>query len=834
MDLGFNNEYNNEVDYSENNDSDSQQDEQNEIKLKQENQKLNNLGNSALTAETMSESKNSIYLDGINNKDSIYNNSRNSEIINNNNSITYSSNNEQVKKLEPIINKKNEKFDLEEKIKNENMNNNINNEINENILYKNILNMIIVQKNNKINNSIIISENNSFSNYITNSLIQFNISMNKKICYLTPDTKRAQNIYDTYKNNKNIKSILLQKGKNKKNKNDLQSFLEQLNQNNLFIVLPNILYKLLSIGFTKFSDFGLIIFDECHLCDSNNPYNIIMQEFYFYYFKFPSHTINANTLPNILGITKSPFKDKGTIKNEKKYVEILKNLSENLDCQMIVDPNIFEDHKKLGEENIDIIGVKSIFEQKNKIDGINILLMKYFFEPMLDFCLDDYVKNNGNKQELNQYNKKEVKNKYLSVLKEKFSKELIEEYNNIETSERTIHFLSQNSIMFKIFEDIQKMLIIIIQNEDMADLYYIFGKYKELYESNLKNLGTNCDLYRKKLYKKLIILFKINQKVFQCLLYKNKNIEYKTDRLNKFMNKLNEIYNYNKTAKTIICVQNRKMVYLLYNYLNRDNPQNIFYKDKTRFIVGSNNKKDESSTLTLSTRITTSEINERKKEYNENKINILICTIPGLEYLTKEKCDHILVFSEFSTINNDLEKIKEKAISSNANLHIFLNESKSSSNKIINELLKENENNDCNNNILLKKYFLDRDKNIKNPNNFISKNYIQNKHIEQNYYYYIEKTEAKMSFKNCMLLFNEIYNSYISNNIKFDINKITFEVPGEQKYMCQTIFKWGNNKVQFPSEKYNDKQSAENDCFLKYVIYMHKNGYIDDNFRIKM
>ena len=91
-----------------------------------------------------------------------------------------------------------------------------------------------------------------------------------------------------------------------------------------------------------------------------------------------------------------------------------------------------------------------------------------------------------------------------------------------------------------------------------------------------------------------------------------------------------------------------------------------------------------------------------------------------------------------------------------------------------------------------------------------------------------------MSFKNCMLLFNEIYNSYISNNIKFDINKITFEVPGEQKYMCQTIFKWGNNNVQFSSEKYNDKQSAENDCFLKYVIYMHKNGYIDDNFRIKM
>ena len=42
------------------------------------------------------------------------------------------------------------------------------------------------------------------------------------------------------------------------------------------------------------------------------------------------------------------------------------------------------------------------------------------------------------------------------------------------------------------------------------------------------------------------------------------------------------------------------------------------------------------------------------------KINILICTPQTLEYLTKEECDHILIFSEMVNINNDLEKIKEK------------------------------------------------------------------------------------------------------------------------------------------------------------------------------
>ena len=363
-----------------------------------------------------------------------------------------------------------------------------------------------------------------------------------------------------------------------------------------------------------------------------------MQEFYFYYFKYPSNVVNSSTLPNILGITQSPFKDKANIKNEKKGLEILQNLSENLDCQIAVDPSVLNIDNKLKEENYDIITVKSIFEQRNKIDAINILLMKYFFEPMLDFCLDDYLKSNGDKKELNQFNLKEIKSKYLSVIKEKFSKEMFEEYNKIETSERTIHFLSQNSAMFKTFEDIQKMLINIIQNGDIIEFYYLFDKYKELYENNLKNLrkSNNANEYLQKLYKKLILLFTINKKVFENL--KNKNKEYKTDRLTKFINKLKEIFSYNKNPKILICVNNRKMVHILYNYLNRDSPENFYFKNKVHFLVGSNNKKEDNINLILSTRITTNEINERIKDYNEDKINILICTTSALEYITKEKC----------------------------------------------------------------------------------------------------------------------------------------------------------------------------------------------------
>ena len=144
--------------------------------------------------------------------------------------------------------------------------------------------------------------------------------------------------------------------------------------------------------------------------------------------------------------------------------------------------------------------------------------MKYFFEPMLDFCLEDYLKNHGDSKDLNEFNKKDIRKKYISVLKEKFSKELIEEYNNVETSERTIHFLSQNSSMFRTFEDIQKMIINIIQNFDVIEIYYLFEKYKELYEKNLEETNS-YELYLKKLYKKLIYLFDINKKVFKCLIH---------------------------------------------------------------------------------------------------------------------------------------------------------------------------------------------------------------------------------------------------------------------------------------------------------------------------
>ena len=100
-------------------------------------------------------------------------------------------------------------------------------------------------------------------------------------------------------------------------------------------------------------------------------------------------------------------------------------------------------------------------------------------------------------------------------------------------------------------------------------------------------------------------------------------------------------------------------------------------------------------------------------------------------------------------------------------------------------------------------------------------------------YYYISETEAKISLKNCMILFNEINNSYISKGFKIEIEKNSLKGENKEKpYFCDTSFKYGNESTRFISNFYSDIQSAENECFMKYIIYMHQKRLIDNNLQL--
>jgi ERCC4-related helicase len=65
-------------------------------------------------------------------------------------------------------------------------------------------------------------------------------------------------------------------------------------------------------------DISLIVFDEAHHARSNNPYNRIMQEFYF---DLPHTGTNSYGIvrPAILGLTASPILG-GNAEKELRYV----------------------------------------------------------------------------------------------------------------------------------------------------------------------------------------------------------------------------------------------------------------------------------------------------------------------------------------------------------------------------------------------------------------------------------------------------------------------------------------------------------------------------------
>ena len=676
----------------------------------------------------------------------------------------------------------------------------------------------IIEKD-KIINTILISRNVSFLKKVNKKIIDFNISKNMKICYLVLDSKRAKKIMDSLKDKNELKPLLLQKIK--LNKDEYLNFRNQMNNYNVFIVNPNMLYKLLSIGFIKIFDFGLMIFEECQLCNTNHPYNLIMQEFYFYYL----NKNIKNDLPNIIGYTTSPFKDKNILKNKKKCGEFLKNISENLNCHIIFDSSSFVQKSKIDEKNTELIKVENHLKEKNKIMGINAILMKYFFEDMFNICLKDYIKMNGETEEIKGEKKEEIKQKYLKILHKKFiSKDFIE-YTKLESAERCLHFLPQRSLFFKVFEDMQKHLINIVQNVDLEEILDFFEKYKILYENNYKKQkeSNDNDKFLEKQYRKMIIIFGTCEKAFKKLI--NEKIKYETDRINKFKNKLNNIYTKNKNAKTLIFVPNRKVASILHNYLNRNKNENIF-KNKSKFIVGTNVKREENALLSLATRTSPFEVKERIKEYIENKINILICSPSTIEYLDNIECNHIVLFDGFLNHDTSYKKIKEKSQICNEELIIL----KEDSNKISDEdkVDKDIELS------RLKELFFEGDE-IKNVKDFRDKNFFvnRNKNSDKMIYYYISDTEAKISLKNCMILFNEINNSYISKGFKIEIKKNSIKSENKEKpFFCDVSFKYGNESTRIRSNFYSDIQSAESECYMKYIIYLHQKRLIDNNLQL--
>ena len=685
---------------------------------------------------------------------------------------------------------------------------------------------IYINKNN-INNSIIISDEEElnreiYTKFIDDFYIDNKNNNNKninKICFLVIESKKIEKLYEKLTEifGQQKKVMILQKGKGKKKKNDFNKFIEFIQNTDIFIAIPDVFYKLLSIGFIKIEQFSILFIDNCHLCEGNHPYNIIMQEFYYYYFYRKNNLkINNNyKLPNIIGVSDSPFFDKRIISNDNKCKQFLSNISENLNCQMIIAPKLFSNNSIFND--IQYIQVENNLKDKSNYDNFKIvytILEHYFIKKMLQLSLKDFLSKNEN----NSFDKGKINNIgecYLNFAKNKFYTVDFSEYIVAESNEKQFTFLSQNSYLFRIFEDIQKYLIISLQNIDVKGIVDILYKCLKLYEDYLNQIKIENKIILNQL-NHLIGIIKDTINAFEHLF--KQNFIYKNYRLIEFMSILNKLYSYNNNSKVIIFVPSRKLAYILNEYLNKNN------KYKSEFIAGVNSKKDENLVLSLAPKITYNIINERNKKFNEGETNILICTPSVYDILQIKKCDYILIYSELSNSNSDYIRIKNMANNCKSKLYIF------TLNKINIENIFKQKIVEHDNKLII---FFERNeivKDFRGNNFFIEK--LEN--ISKQVYYIIEETQAKVSIRNSTMLYNEINNWFLQQNIKLIINKFIDEIYIDKikKYKCKIELneKFGGTKIF--SHIFGDKQTSEAECYLLLISFLHKNGIIDNNLKI--
>ena len=601
------------------------------------------------------------------------------------------------------------------------------------------------------------------------------IDCTKKIIFLVCDTALIEQQKNTISLNLNLEVGTIQGKKNKKAKNDLNTFRKMWESYNLFVAIPSIVYKLLSRGFLIISEINMLIFDECHHTDSDHPYNKIMNEFYFFYKKHPKKKDFKNIkLPRIIGLTASPLKSsiKGTIESSaQKAMELL---CENLDSCIIIDPDIIKNdisNLQLKEEN------ELLFEQNNFI-SVNSHNLCDNFNDLLNIIIDDCLKellkisieDISNKNEEYKENTNDLFDKYIDFINTKFKTENLSDYNVIVEEKMELYSLRKKSIYFFILEKLQRQIFMIIDNLCLDSLLLFFDKLIQIYlnlissklntdNSNSSNISQSsligedsndidedyeCDTNSLTLeeLKKLNNIF-INTKNKLIDFKKNKN--YISDKIIQMYKKIDELLKNQQDSKIIIFIGNRIVACflspILGKYLSEKHPEK-----KCKEIIGINKRKTDNGT-TLTTSITLSELNKTITDFNENKFNILIGTSAVEEGLDIQTCNAVMVFVELMTPKSYIQ-MKGRARKKNSKFLVFTNSVEETMKRISDFIMVGKK---------MREFFNDNISHDFRRNNFIKLKPEINPNI------FNKKTHAKLSLGNATEFFNEI-KQQISNN----------------------------------------------------------------------
>ena len=683
-------------------------------------------------------------------------------------------------------------------------------------------------------------------------------SKHKKIVFLVCEVALVEQQRLVISNNTSLTVEALSSKKMKKFKGDVKKFRTFWQNCDVFVSTHQIIYNLLSCGFIKIFDIDLLIFDEAHHMDGNHPYNIIMNEFYFFY-KYNVDSINLcgkNKLPRILGLTASPLKKK---LNNSEIIstayKALNQLCENMDAKMVIDPEVLGYEESIGQDNIfdlspeevkrEYIQVKS---HKNNPHFLEIL--KQIHSDLLTPIID-YIFQEEADEEI-----KILKSDYVKFVKDKFDSDDLTEFNKNLSQYKYLYELRKKSWLFLVFEKIQINLFMIMMNLNGKAVLNFLETYRKFFE-NLKCTfnqiskvsTTTLEICHYTKYpdfneKNLISLNKIITNCINDLNRTNSYKNFETDRLVSLIEKIHELFGSDRANQSfdlivsninnsqnnsasdhrlLIFVENRIVSETLSGIINEQLDETINFnlnsshKIKSLSLVGVGKKQTENSFFPKNSSV---QINQKIRKFTSGEVKIMVCTSTVEEGLDVKQCDAVMVFTELKTTKSYIQ-MKGRARKSNSKFCIFTPDKNKTINMISNNVKLI---------ISMRKLFDDGIVKDFRDEDSIIKKYVDFEN------YFVKSTHAKLTLKNVPQFFNELfqvlndrYRKGIQKKLIFIEEKsVSINFRAELYIICA----WTNETLYFKSRLYSDKASAENYCYLEFLKHCNQKGYIDDNFQL--
>ena len=235
---------------------------------------------------------------------------------------------------------------------------------------------------------------------------------------------------------------------------------------------------------------------------------------------------------------------------------------------------------------------------------------------------------------------------------------------------------------------------------------------------------------------------------------------------------------------------------------------------KVSSMIGINN--NENTQLIFNPSNSIKEFENISSSFQSNENSILITTYNIEDLQNVNYVDNYIVYSEFSN-NKHYSCLYERVNKEKSQYCIFTQNVEKIYENINNYLLLNDK--------LIELFKQDICFELKSPT------YIKDKFQDFKYFYYNPKKKAKLTLKNVNQIFYECINSFENNNIKLNIN--TNFIEENSKYKCSIEIK-GNElkRLTIISSFHNDKQSAESECFMRFLINLHQNKKIDNYFRV--